>query len=250
MKGSCLCGGVVFEISGPARPVILCHCTQCRKQSGHFWAASNVPVECVRLVRDGTLAWFDASDQASRGFCTGCGAFLFWQATGADTISFAPGAIDGPTGLTVAEEWYLEDAGDYYSGPGEAAPVLEGACLCGANRFALPGPMGEVTACHCSQCRKTSGHFSASFDVDPAAITWTARNLRDHVSPAGGVRSFCPTCGSGVLFRKEGKVSVEAGVIANPTGGRLAGHIFVGEKGDYYELTGGLPQSDTDGTQA
>lgn len=250
MRGSCLCGGVAFEVTGPMRPVILCHCTQCRKQSGHVWAASNVPEAALRLVRADTLAWYAASDQARRGFCTGCGAFLFWQARGSDTISFAAGAMDGPTGLKVAEEWYLEDAGDYYNGEGGTAGVLHGACLCGANRFSLPGPMGEVTACHCGQCRKTSGHFSASFDVNPDRITWEARDLRDHVGPAGGVRSFCPTCGSGVMFRKGDEVSIEAGVIANPTGGRLTSHIFVAEKGDYYALTDGLPQSETDGTQA
>jgi len=250
MKGSCLCGGVAFEVTGPMRPVILCHCTQCRKQSGHVWAATNVPEAALRLLRQDSLAWYNASDSARRGFCTGCGAFVFWQATGDPTISLAPGAIDGPTGLAVGEEWYLADAGDYYRAPGHAAEILHGACLCGANRFTLPGPMGEVTACHCTQCRKTSGHFSASFDVEADAITWIAQDLRDHVGPAGGVRSFCPACGSGVLFRKGDELSIEAGVIANPTGGRLAAHIFVAEKGDYYALTDGLPQSETDGTQA
>ncbi len=242
MKGSCLCGGVEFETESPARPVITCHCTQCRKQSGHFWAASSVPAVDLRLVRSDTLAWYEASTSARRGFCSGCGAFLFWQATGSDQMSFGVGAIDGLTGLRVAEAWYLPDAGDYYHGTPSDAAVLQGSCLCGANRFTLPGPMGEVWGCHCHQCRKTSGHYSASFDVDPTLVVWLSRQTRDHVSPQGGVRSFCPTCGSGLLFRKDDEVSIEAGVIDNPTGGRLAQHIFVGDKGDYYDLTDGLPQ--------
>lgn len=242
MQGSCLCGGVVFEVTPPLRPVILCHCSQCRKQSGHLWAASAVPLDQFRLVQARTLAWHHASPQARRGFCTGCGAFLFWQPLGEDRISFAAGALDGPTGLAIGHEWHLEDAGDYYSRTPEPAPVLLGACLCGANRFTLPGPMGAVWACHCIQCRKTSGHFSASFDADPATVTWAARDSRDHVSPAGGIRSFCPHCGSGLTFRKGAAFSIEAGVIANPTGGHLAEHIFVAEKGDYYTLSDGLPQ--------
>ena len=242
MRGSCLCGGVVFEVSGAARPVVACHCTQCRKQSGHFWAASAVPVTGLRLVRSDTLAWYAASDSARRGFCMGCGAFLFWQATRSDQISFAPGAIDGPTGLKVAEDWYLDDAGDYYHAAPTEAEVLHGSCLCGANRFSLPGPMGEVWGCHCHQCRKTSGHYSASFDAPEASITWHARQTRDHIGPNGGVRSFCPTCGSGLLFRGPTEQSVEAGVIDNPTGGALVRHIFVPSKGDYYDLTDGLPQ--------
>ena len=242
MKGSCLCGGVVFEVTGLARPVIGCHCTQCRKQSGHFWAASEVPEADLVLVKSETLAWYAASDSANRGFCRDCGAFLFWQAAGRDQISFAPGAIDGPTGLTIAEDWYLEDAGDYYTQP-QKAKMLAGSCLCGANMFTIDGPMGEVTACHCTQCRKTSGHFAASFDVDEDEVIWAAKVVREYVTPGGGQRGFCPCCGSGLYFRAaDGEFSVEAGVIDNPTGGRLARHIFVADKGDYYDLSDGLPQ--------
>ena len=242
MNGSCLCGGVCFAVAGPARPVIACHCTQCRKQSGHFWAASSVPVAALTLFRSETLAWYAASDSVRRGFCTGCGAFLFWQETGSDQISFSPGAIDGPTGLRVAEHWYLADAGDYYSDAASNPVELHGSCLCGANQFTLPGPAGEVWGCHCQQCRKTSGHYSASFDADPATMVWQARATREHVGPNGGVRSFCGTCGAGLTFHSATEFSVEAGVINNPTGGHLVRHIFVADKGDYYDLADGLPQ--------
>lgn len=242
MKGSCLCGGVAFEVTGPMRPVVTCHCTQCRKQSGHFWAATAVAEADMVLLQSETLAWYAASETARRGFCTCCGAFLFWQATGSEQISLAPGSLDGPTGLRVDEAWYLEDAGDYYHGASLTPEVVHGSCLCGANRFTLPGPVGEVWGCHCHQCRKTSGHYSASVDVDPAAMVWHARQTRDHVAPKGGVRSFCPTCGSGLTFQGAAEFSVEAGVLDNPTGGRLVRHIFVADKGDYYDLTDGLPQ--------
>ncbi len=47
MKGPCLCGAVRFEVSAPPRTVLACHCTQCRKQSGHFCAASRVGLEAI-----------------------------------------------------------------------------------------------------------------------------------------------------------------------------------------------------------
>jgi hypothetical protein len=244
MKGSCLCGGVAFEVEAPLRPVIACHCSQCRKQSGHFWAASSVPLAAFRLLRSDTLVWFAASDAAKRGFCNGCGAFLFWAATDSCDISFAAGAIDGPTGLQIAEHWHVADAGDYYHGLATEAEELHGGCLCGANRFTLPGPMGDVWGCHCHQCRKTSGHFSASFDADPATMFWNSRLTHDHIGPKGGKRSFCPTCGTGLTFDGATEFAVEAGCIDNPTGGRMVQHIFVAEKGDYYELNDGLPQSE------
>ncbi len=251
-SGACLCGGVQFTALGPLRPVIACHCTQCRKQSGHVWAATSVPATHLHMQKMETLRWYSATDHARRGFCSGCGAFLFWRATGSPDISIAAGALEGPTGLTIAEDWYLDDAGDYYTTP-RLADEVQGACLCGANRFTVPHAMGPVWACHCTQCRKTSGHYSASFDAE--AITWHARASATHTGPNGGVREFCLTCGSGLTFTKEGVTSVEAGVCENPTGGHLYAHVFVGEKGDYYQIADGLPQSladdiATEGTQA
>jgi oligopeptide/dipeptide ABC transporter ATP-binding protein len=46
-----------------------------------------------------------------------------------------------------------------------------GACLCGAVRFETKGPRRGVVYCHCSQCRKHSGHYFASTDVPRAALT-------------------------------------------------------------------------------
>jgi hypothetical protein len=247
--GSCLCGAVTFEVEGPLRPVILCHCGQCRKQSGHFWAATSAPADALRITKDAGLRWYRASAAARRGFCGDCGSFLFWQPEGGDRISFAAGALEGATGLQVAESWHHEDAGDYYDPAGGPPPrlmaapaVLTGGCLCGANRFSLPGPMGEVTACHCTQCRRTSGHFSASFDAHEPDLHWQARKLAEYVTPGGGRRGFCPDCGTKLMFRAaNGSFSVEAGCIANPTGGRMVRHIHIATKGDYYALTDGLP---------
>ena len=125
MRGSCLCGGVVFEAALPLRPVIACHCTQCRKTSGHFWAASSVPLAQFSLIEDKGLKWFQSSPQARRGFCDTCGASLFWQLEGDETISFAAGALDGPTGLAIASHWYVEDAGDYYDLPEGLSPQAQ-----------------------------------------------------------------------------------------------------------------------------
>lgn len=243
MRGSCLCGGVVFEALPPLRPVIACHCTQCRKQSGHFWAATSVPATRLHMQKIQTLRWFAASDTARRGFCAGCGAFLFWRETGSPDISFAAGALDGPTGLSIDEDWHLKTAGDYYTTP-QPTDKVHGACLCGANRFTVPHAAGKVWACHCTQCRKTSGHYSASFDAE--TIDWQAKATATHTGPNGGLREFCPTCGSGLTFTKDGVTSVEAGVCDTPTGGHLHGHVHVGTKGDYYTITDGRPQSVTD----
>jgi hypothetical protein len=114
MEGSCLCGAVRYAVEPPLRPVIACHCSQCRKTSGHFWAASSVPLAQFSLLRDEGLRWFRSSATAERGFCGTCGSSLFWKPVGEARISFSAGSLDGPTGLAIASHWHLQDAGDYY----------------------------------------------------------------------------------------------------------------------------------------
>ncbi len=242
MRGSCLCGAVTFVADEPLRSVIACHCTQCRKSSGHFWAATSVPLDRFHLIETGGLRWFRSSSEAERGFCGDCGSSLFWKPGAEGRIAISGGSLDGLSGLVTAQVIFSKDAGDYYTTP-QATEVLTGSCLCGANHFTLPGPMGKVTACHCSQCRKTSGHFSASFDAAETDLEWSRKSIQVRRAAGGSLRGFCPTCGSSLYFRApDGIFSVEAGAIDNPTGGHLASHIFTSEKGDYYTLTDGLPQ--------
>lgn len=125
MRGSCLCGAVVFEVTPPLRDVIACHCTQCRKTSGHFWAASAVPLDQFRLIEDRGLAWYRSSASASRGFCRTCGASLFWQRDGKGQMSFSPSALDQPSGVAIVRHIFTADAGDYYT-IGDGLPQVEG----------------------------------------------------------------------------------------------------------------------------
>ena len=114
MRGACLCGAVAFESDAALRPVIACHCTQCRKTSGHFWAATSVPRDALRMLRDDGLAWFQSSAAARRGFCKCCGSSVFWDPVEGDHISIGAGCIDGATGVQVDCHWYVADKGDYY----------------------------------------------------------------------------------------------------------------------------------------
>jgi hypothetical protein len=113
--GSCLCGGVRFELRGELDAIIACHCTQCRKQTGHFWASTHTANDDLHFVSDETLRWFRSSARARRGFCHCCGSTLFWKIDGAATTSVCAGAIDGPTGLKLAGHIFVADAGDYYT---------------------------------------------------------------------------------------------------------------------------------------
>ncbi|MEM6305516.1 MAG: GFA family protein [Pseudomonadota bacterium] len=117
MKGSCLCGAVRYEISGPARQIVGCHCTQCRKTSGHYVAATQV-ADCDLIIQNaGGLRWYRSSDAAERGFCARCGASLFWRKRGTGRTSVMAGTLDGPTGLWMDRQLHGSAKGDYYPLP-------------------------------------------------------------------------------------------------------------------------------------
>lgn len=114
-RGHCQCGEVRFEVHGPLRPVVYCHCTMCRRLSGHFAAATACAPEHLSLLSAQTLRWYQSSASARRGFCGTCGAQLFWEPTHGGHISIWAGALATPTGLKAAEHIYVADKGDYYA---------------------------------------------------------------------------------------------------------------------------------------
>jgi hypothetical protein len=123
--GGCLCGAVRYEITGPLRNVLICHCEECRRWHGHVSASSAARRDDLVFVEDRGLRWIDSprSDaHARRGFCCECGSSLFWDPPGRDVISIAAGTLDAPTGLRVAGHWYVSQAGDYYELPDDGQP--------------------------------------------------------------------------------------------------------------------------------
>jgi hypothetical protein len=112
--GGCLCGAVKFEIDGPMRDVVACHCGQCQKTHGNFAAYSATDTDKLRLTEDRGLAWFISSETARRGFCRECGASLFWEPNFADYTAVAAGALDSPTGLKLVRHIFTDDKPDWY----------------------------------------------------------------------------------------------------------------------------------------
>jgi hypothetical protein len=111
--GGCLCGAVRFRVTGPLRDVVACHCSQCRRSSGHFVAATAAARGNVSI--DGPVVWYESSPGVRRGFCPTCGAQLFWAGADATRISIHTGSLDAPTGLRLAGHIFVGDKGDYYA---------------------------------------------------------------------------------------------------------------------------------------
>ena len=114
VKGSCECQGVMFELTGELRDVVFCHCSQCRKTSGHYWAATQVSKGNLNLIKATSLSWYDSSDKARRGFCSVCGSSMFYERKGIDKISVSAGSLELPTSLDRMRHIYVSSKGDYY----------------------------------------------------------------------------------------------------------------------------------------
>src|ERR1700683_1428073 len=53
----------------------------------------------------------------------------------------------------------------------EQRVTSRGGCLCGGVRYSVRGSLRDVVACHCLQCRRTSGHFVAATGAEASRVT-------------------------------------------------------------------------------
>jgi hypothetical protein len=76
--GSCLCGGVAYEIDGEIGPIVYCHCSMCRRWSGSpFRARASVPKNAFRFLRgEELITEYRSSSNTIRRFCRVCGSPL------------------------------------------------------------------------------------------------------------------------------------------------------------------------------
>ena len=112
--GGCLCGTIRYEIRGPLRPVINCHCRMCRRFHGHFGAYTEASRGDLAWTGSSEPTWYRSSDRARRGFCPTCGASMFWLREDSGEIAIAAGSLDGPTGLKTSGHIFTAHKGDYY----------------------------------------------------------------------------------------------------------------------------------------
>lgn len=113
-----------------------------------------------------------------------------------------------------------------------------GSCLCGGVKYRISGPLREIIACHCNQCRKTSGHYVAATQCAAEDMTIEGETLRWFRSSETAERGFCGRCGSNLFWRRFGNenVSIFAGTLDGATGLKMASQIHTESKGDYYDL--------------
>ena len=111
---SCLCEGVKIKVKGKLRHVINCHCSQCMKTHGNYAAYTACLEDDIIFINKKTLKWFKSSNIAKRGFCSICGASIFYKILKSDSISIAAGMFRNPTKLKTHSNIFTKRKLDYY----------------------------------------------------------------------------------------------------------------------------------------
>lgn len=105
IRGSCLCGGVAFEIDGALTPIQLCHATRCRKATGAAWAPEMLAEQAhfrwthgEALVTRYESALLREPPPYRRAFCRTCGSPLPIEIEGTPFVILNPGILDDDPG--------------------------------------------------------------------------------------------------------------------------------------------------------
>ena len=126
LYGSCLCGGVRFEVTAPFVWASHCHCSRCRKHSGTFGETQGrVPREGFRLISGEELirVYRPADDAGVKAFCSQCGSSLFGRTwPDGPEISIRLGALDGDPGIRPEFHTYVDSRALWDELPDDGLP--------------------------------------------------------------------------------------------------------------------------------
>lgn len=126
IPGSCLCGGVRFEVTLPFRRANHCHCSRCRKHSGTFGETQGrVARERFRLLAGQELirVWHPEDGGAAKAFCSVCGSSLFggdWP--DGDEVSVRLGSLDGDPGIRPQYHSFVDSRAPWDELPDDGLP--------------------------------------------------------------------------------------------------------------------------------
>tara|TARA_B110000438_G_C15621990_1_gene566958 strand:- start:33 stop:437 length:405 start_codon:yes stop_codon:yes gene_type:complete len=113
-EASCLCGNIKFKIIGKLRNISNCHCKQCVKTHGNYAAYTSCYEKDITYSEKRNLKWFKSSNLAKRGFCSNCGASIFFKRKNSEKISISAGLFSNPTKLKTINNIFVKGKLDFY----------------------------------------------------------------------------------------------------------------------------------------
>ena len=276
-NGSCLCNTVKFSVENidkESAGMSHCHCSICRKIHGSLFATYFNAQGLHYSEGKDAIVNYESSAGFIRSFCNNCGSPLPEASPNSDEVYIPAGLMDDDPGVRPEEHIFTESKAQCYDitddlpqrehyGDGDLSRVVEvpqppekegavsGGCQCGAVKFEYVGQPKMMMNCHCSRCRKAKGaaHATNAF-VAADDLTWTQGQEHianyDHAGAKFFGHAFCKTCGSSVPRpRPDGSVyNVPVGSLDQAPGIEAKGHIFMGSKAPWFEVSDDKPQWD------
>ncbi|SFU16811.1 GFA family protein [Sedimentitalea nanhaiensis] len=120
--------------------------------------------------------------------------------------------------------------------------TLKGHCMCGAVTVTARADKPEISACHCSMCRRWTSGAMIAFQAAPGMEA--TGPVRRYASSEWAERAFCETCGSSLWYRvtapgpHQGQTHIAAGLFEDATGAPLTAEIFIDRKPAGYAFAG------------
>lgn len=126
------------------------------------------------------------------------------------------------------------------------SPSLRGRCLCGDNRYEITGKPLWVAHCHCESCRRaTSAAVATWIGLHKESFRHIKGEMRHFNSSPGVQRSFCPRCGSPLIYVGEkwpDEVHVLAATLDDPNQVQPRAHVNTAEEISWADLHDDLPR--------
>jgi len=129
-RGSCLCGGVQFEVPETFEARTFCHCTSCKKLSGGVGTANGrVRGDEVTIVEgEELLRTYQPAEGSAKTFCSVCGSNLFgggWPES--DQASVRLSAIDSPLDTQPKKHIYVRSVSAWETLPDDGLERVDGS---------------------------------------------------------------------------------------------------------------------------
>lgn len=108
--GSCLCGGIQYEINGPLTDVLNCHCSMCRKlHASAFRTRAKVQSSDWHTIKGQELMkFYESSPGEHKGFCSNCGSSIYTKFDANPAVySFPLGTLDTDPGVKAGRHVYV-----------------------------------------------------------------------------------------------------------------------------------------------
>lgn len=271
-KGSCLCGEVQYELLGVPERMSHCHCSICRKIHGTPFATYIQTSGVKWLAGEQSISKYESSAGFERCFCKKCGSVLPESIDGEDFMFVPAGGLDGEIEAEPEKHIFASSKADWYqitddlpqfdSYSADAPPGIEqqdrggrcgdkigGSCQCGKVTFQFNDNAKLMMYCHCTRCRKVKGAaHAANVFVSPDDFEWLQGedNIKvyDHADAERFGNSFCKSCGSSVPRKAASSpmVNIPAGSLDDAPGVESKGHIYIGSKSNWFEISDGRDQ--------